>query len=150
MPILNFPHGFEKASGGWRASELRHLLTACAAHVVSGVASGWAFGETERGDPQLYLLGPDPAHDCLLSISRLDDLYVLEDGEGRIIFEHTDLVSLGEQVVAALRSVKQAIWAPVALGWGALRAFYEEEIEPALAESVEVLAHVAPGLAGVG
>jgi hypothetical protein len=150
MPILNFPHGFEKASGAWRGSELRYLLTACATHVASGAASGWAFGETERGDPQLYLLGPDPAHDCVLSISRLDDLYVLEDGEGRIIFEHTDLLSLGEQIVAALRSVKPAMWAPVVIGWNTLRAFYEEEIEPALAESVEVLAHLGPGVAGTG
>jgi len=150
MPVLNFPDGFEKASGGWRSSELRHLLTACAAHVASGAASGWAFGETERGDPQLYLLGPDPALECVLSISRLDDLYVLEDGQGRIIFEHTDLVSLGEQVVAALRSVKQMIWAPIAVGWTALRGFYEKEVEPALAETIELLAQVAPSVAGLG
>jgi hypothetical protein len=32
----------------------------------------WAFGETERRDLQLCLLGPAPEHDCILSISRLD------------------------------------------------------------------------------
>ena len=74
----------------------------CSASVSSGAASGWAFGETERGDPQLYLLGPEPECDCILCVSRLDDRYILEDGKGRLVAEHDDLTSLGEQV-AVLR-----------------------------------------------
>ena len=52
-------------------------MGACAVHIPGGQASGWELGETERGDPQLYLLGPAPEHDCILSISRLGRLYIL-------------------------------------------------------------------------
>ena len=37
-------------------------------------------GTTEHGDPQVYLIGPPPDYDCILSISRLGRLYVIEDG----------------------------------------------------------------------
>jgi hypothetical protein len=102
VPIVGFRSGSDQPSGGWRRAELRRLLAVCSASVSSGAASGWAFGETERGDPQLYLLGPEPECDCILCISRLDDLYILEDGKGRLVSEHNDLPSLGEQV-AVLR-----------------------------------------------
>lgn len=149
MPILNFPRNVGEAACGWRSSELQHLLTACAVHVSSGVATSWAFGETERGDPQLYLLGRAPEHNCILVISRLDDVYVLEDGNGRIIVEQDNIVSLAEQVLVALRTAKHAILAMMAVSWVAIREFYEEKIEPAMAESIEVMNHCAPQLAAI-
>ena len=72
MPIVNSLAAWGETPGGRRSSELQHLITACAVHISSGAASGWAFGETERRDLQLCLLGPAPKHDCILSISRLD------------------------------------------------------------------------------
>ena len=98
MPIVSFGSGSDQASGGWRPSELEQVLAACSALVSIGAASGWAFGETERGAPQLYLLGPEPECDCILCVSRLDDRYILEDGKGRLLAEHDDLASLGERI----------------------------------------------------
>ena len=66
MPTVSFLGGSDEASGGWRPSELQHLLAMCSASVAIGAASGWALGETERADPQLYLLGPEPECDCIL------------------------------------------------------------------------------------
>jgi hypothetical protein len=106
MPIVSFRSGLDESSCGWRRGELQHLLSECSASVSNGAASGWAFGETERGDPQLYLLGPEPECDCILCVSRLDDLYILEDGKGQLIAEFANLVLLCEQV-ALLR----AAWA---------------------------------------
>jgi hypothetical protein len=104
---------------------------------------------TERGDPQLYLIGPAPEHDCILSISRIGRHYILEDGRGRVIFEHDNLVTLAERAAAALRHKKQAVLAQLALAWCAMREFYEEKVEPALAEPMEVLSHIAPQLAAL-
>ena len=39
--------------------------------IAAGEASGWEVGVTENGDPQVYLIGPPPDHDCILCISRV-------------------------------------------------------------------------------
>jgi hypothetical protein len=150
MPILNFPRNATPGPGGWRPSELQHLLKAYGVHVANGVAGGWAFGETERGDPQLYLLSPDAEPSCLLSVSRLNDVYVLEDGEGHVVLEHTSLPSFAERVVTMLGNTKQAWLAIVACGSAATRAFYEDRVEPAITEYAEALGQVGPGFMGVG
>jgi hypothetical protein len=36
----------------------------------------------------VFLVGPPPDYDCITSISRLGRLYVIEDGAGRVLFEH--------------------------------------------------------------
>ena len=51
-------------------------------------------GMTEVGDPQFYLLGRPPHDECILCISRLGRLYVLEDGHGQVLFEHNSLLVL--------------------------------------------------------
>jgi hypothetical protein len=131
---------------GWRSAELQRLTSACAGYLPTGQASGWEFGETERGDPQLYLLGPGPKQDCILSISRLGQLYILEDGKGRVLFEHDNLLLFAEQAAAALSRKKKAILAQIAVAWYAAREFYEEKVEPALAESIEAASHFASPL----
>ena len=103
MTILEFPRIEDRAPGGWRSSELQRLLAACNVHIPDGAASGWDVGETESGDPQLYVIGPAPEHECILSISRLGRLYVLEDGHGRVVFEHDAMTILAEQVRGSLR-----------------------------------------------
>ena len=124
-------------------------MAACNVHIPDGAASGWDVGETECGDPQLYVARPGPEHDCILSISRLGRLYVLEDGNGQVIFEDGNLVTLAEQASAALRKKKHAILAQIAVAWCAAREFFEEKVEPMLAEPVEVLTHFAPQLAAL-
>jgi hypothetical protein len=146
MNVVKFPLKTNEADRGWQNAELQRLTSACAMHVASGQASGWEFGETERGDPQLYLLGPAPEQECILSISRLGRLYILEDGSGRVIFEHDNLLLLAEQAATALRNKKNAVLAQIAVAWCAMREFYEEKIEPALAEPMEVASHLAPQL----
>ncbi len=51
---------------------------------------------TEKGDAQFYLLGPLPDQACELCVSRIGGRYILEDGSGRLLFEHRnlDLVAL--------------------------------------------------------
>lgn len=66
-----------------------------------------AFDETERGDPRLYLLNPDAEPSCLFSVSRLNDVYVLEDGDGYVVFEHTSLTFFAQRVAAMLRHGKR-------------------------------------------
>jgi len=150
MNVVNFPLKSERTiEGGWQNAELQRLMSACAVYLPHGQASGWEVGETERGDPQLYLLGPAPEHDCILSISRLGRLYILEDGNGRIMFEHDNLLLLAERAASALRKRKQAILAQIAVTWYAMREFYGEKIEPAMAEPMEVFSHFAPQLAAL-
>jgi hypothetical protein len=149
MTVVSFRRRSGPDHRSWQDSELQRLTSACAIYLPDGQASGWDFGETECGDPQLYLIGPAPEHDCILSISRIGRHYILEDGKGRVIFEHDNLATLAEQAAAALRHKKQAILAQLALAWCAMRGFYEEKVEPALAEPMEVLSHIAPQLAAL-
>lgn len=136
-------------SHSWHATEMRTLSGVCAAFVSKGEAIGWETGQTEQGDPQLYLLGTAPDHDCVLCVSRLGRLYVLEDGEGRVLFEHDSVMLLAEHMRTALRRRKGAIVARVVLAWCVVREAIEEKIEPFLAEPVELLTHVAPQLAAL-
>jgi hypothetical protein len=149
MTVVSFRPRPDPSARPWHDAELQRLMSACAVYLPEGQASGWDFGVTERGDPQLYLIGPAPEHDCILSISRIGRHYILEDGRGRVIFEHDNLVTLAERAAAALRHKKQAILAQLALAWCAMREFYEEKVEPALAEPMEVLSHIAPQLAAL-
>ncbi|MFL5099349.1 MAG: hypothetical protein ACJ8E5_01970 [Xanthobacteraceae bacterium] len=115
----------------------------------NGGASGWEVGVTETGDPQLYLLGPAPDHECILCVSRLGSLYVLEDGAGRVLFEHDSLRALAETVKAVLRNKKAAIVARAALAWFVVREAFAEKVEAMLGESEELLVHFAPQLAAL-
>jgi hypothetical protein len=147
MNVVEFPlKSANEAGRGWRRTELQRLMSACAAYIPHAQVSAWECGETECGDPQLYLLGPAPEQECILSISRLGRLYILEDGNGRVVFEHDNLLLLAEQAANALRNKRQAILAQIAVAWCTMREFYEEKIEPALAEPMEVIAHFAPQL----
>ena len=109
MNVVQFPRVQEPLPQGWQSGELTKLTNACAASIPSGDVSGWEVGTTEYGDPQLYLLGPAPDHDCILSISRLGRLYVLEDGKGQVLFENDNLMLLAEQTCSALRRKKAEI-----------------------------------------
>jgi hypothetical protein len=144
MSVVRFPG--TQLPHNWQRSEMNTLLAACGESLEKGTVTGWEVGETENGDPQLYLLGPAPDHACILCVSRLGRLYVLEDGEGRILCEHDALGNLSDQVRHALRHKKAAIIARAAVVWLAVRETFEERIEPMFAEPAEMLSHVAPQL----
>jgi hypothetical protein len=133
--------------GTWQSCELAKIQVSFASELATGDASGWHVSATEVGDPQFYLLGPKPDEDCILSISRLGRLYILEDGNGRVLAEDGNLARLTAKGKQFLREAKAGIIASLAMIWGTLRLQFEEKIEPVLAESEELLFLVAPKLA---
>ena len=147
MNVVPFPRTPAFFTRGWQTNELTRLTDACAAAIRSGEISGWEIGTTERGDPQLYLIGPAPEHDCILSISRLDRLYILEDGKGQVLFENDNVMLIAEQTYCALRKGKAEIVARLTVYWCAVREFFEEKIEPVLVEPIEVMTHFSPHFA---
>jgi hypothetical protein len=148
MTVLEFPQP-ERPSNEWQSPELAAILEAYEPQEAFGDRGGWAVGKTELGDPQLYLLGPAPDHECLLCVSRLGRLYVLDDGDGRLLFEHGSLVLLAEQIRLALRAPTAGVVARVTAAWFAVRKAFEEKVEPLLGEEAEFLSHVAPQLVAV-
>jgi hypothetical protein len=139
----------EPAVAGWQRYEVQRMADVCAEPMALGDISGWETGTTEAGDPQLYLLGPAPEHECVICVSRLGRLYVLEDGQGRILLEHDAIDLLAEQVRGTLRRKKAAIVARVAVAWFAVREAFEEKVEAAMAEPMEMLSLMAPKLAAL-
>ncbi|HEY6755408.1 MAG TPA: hypothetical protein VI077_11975 [Pseudolabrys sp.] len=149
MNVVKFRPVAMQASEGWQSAELQQFLAVSSGAIAAGEASGWEVGVTERGDPQVFLVGPPPDYDCILSISRLGRLYVIEDGAGRVLFEHDNPMLLAEQAAAALRRRKSAIVARVAVAWCVLREAFEEKTEEIMAEPIEILTHIAPQLAAL-
>jgi hypothetical protein len=144
MTVVKFPRRARPLPQGWQPEELRQVVGACAGAVSVGEASGWDVGATERGDPQLYLIGPPPDHECILCISRIGRRYVIEDGKGGLVFEHDNPMLLAEQAIAALRRRKVAIVARIAIVWCAMRETLQEKTEAFAAESPELLSNICP------
>ena len=149
MNVVPFPRRDEEIAGLWQRFEMQRVADACAEPMSRGDVSGWEAGVTEAGDPQLYLLGPPPERECLVCLTRLGRLYVMEDGQGRILFEHDAIGALTEQMRGALRRKKSAIVARIAMAWIAVRETFEEKVEPAMAEPIEMFSIVAPQFAGL-
>ena len=147
MNVVEFPAGRARR-GGWVAAELKQVVAAAGRSLEIGEAT-WEVGATETGDPQFYLIGPAPDHECILCVSRLGSLYVLEDGTGRVLFEHVSLRTLAEAAKSFLHAKKAAFVARAALIWCAVREFFEEKTEAILGESEDLLVHVAPQLAAL-
>jgi hypothetical protein len=142
MTVIAFP----PRRAGWRPAELERLTTLAPRRAGAG---GWEVGATDLGDPQFYLLGPPPEAECLVCISRLGRLYVLEDGSGRVLSEHDSLMLLAEQARVLLKRKKAQLLARIAVLWCALRELVEEKLEPIVGESEELLVHVVPPLAAL-
>ncbi len=147
MTVIAFVPKEKPASGGWCASELNRIVRSFAAEFADGQVDDWEAGVTEIGDPQFYLLGPPPENECLLCVSRLGRLYVLEDGTGCVLFEHADFELLARQAKTFLKQRKTSLLASFVLTWGMLRHAFEEKVEPLLAEGEDLLMHFAPQLA---
>jgi len=148
MSVVEFPAGRSRP-GGWTAAELKQVVAGVGRSLETGEAVTWEVGTTETGDPQFYLIGPPPDHDCILCVSRLGSLYVLEDGTGRLLFEHVSLRALAQAARSFLHAKKAAFVARAALVWCAVRELFEEKVEAILGESEDLLVHVAPQLAAL-
>jgi hypothetical protein len=147
MTVIMFPPKVPRDGNPWPAAELKEIVETLAPHLSRGEAGGWDVGTTEIGDPQFYLLAPPPDDECILCISRLGRVYVLEDGAGQVLFEHNSLLVLAEHARSVLRKKRAQIVARVTLLWCAVRELFEEKLEPIVGESEELLTHFVPQLA---
>ena len=146
MTVIPFAPKPLQQDGAWQVSELKAMQSTFAADVASGSASAWHIASTEAGDPQFYLMGPPPDEDCILAISRLGRLYVLEDGAGHIVYEGVNLDRLVARAKSFLHDSKASLAGRLVVFWAAVRQTFEERIEPILAEGEEFLLHIAPKL----
>lgn len=135
---------------GWQQVELQQLIGVFAAFSAAGSAREWATGTTELSDPQFFILGDDPEHDCLLAVARVGRVYVLEDGAGAVLAENTQLAPVAEKAIAlARRPSLAALYARIGVLWCVLRSAVEEKVELLMAEPMELLTHVAPQLVAI-
>ena len=134
-----------KQNGGeWSEKELSTLVAAlCAA---PGTGREWETGMTERGDAQFYLLGPLPDQACEVCVSRIGGRYILEDGSGRLLFEHRNLEFVALHAKAAVPSTSWLMVRAVTL-WCAIRNTLHEKVEPLLVEGEELFVQFVPQLA---
>jgi hypothetical protein len=140
---------FERKRDGelWSETELDTLLAALKAPLGSEGGRGWEAGMTEKGDPQFYLLGPLPDQACQLCVSRIGRRYILEDGAGRLLFEHQSLPLVALHAKAAISSRRWSLVARIALLWFTVRHTIHDKVEPLLIETEEILVHITPQLA---
>jgi hypothetical protein len=134
-----------KQNGGeWSEKELSTLVAALRAAPGSG--REWETGMTERSDAQFYLLGPLPDQVCELCVSRIGGRYILEDGSGRLLFEHRNLELLALHAKAAVPSTSWLMVRAITL-WCAIRNTIHEKVEPLLVEGEELFVQFVPQLA---
>lgn len=131
----------------WSDRELNTILAALNAALAPSTGREWETGVTESGDVQFYLLGPLPEQACELCVSRVGGRYVLEDGTGRLLFEHRSLELVALHARAAVRSAPWLMVRAIIVLWCAARNAVHERLEPVLAESEELIVHLAPQLA---
>lgn len=140
MNVLAFR---QPVRAGWTTAEIGTLEAVFAPALGRGEATRWVVGETEEGDPQVYLLGPDPENDCILCVSRLGRRYIVEDGTGGLLSENGSLLLLAEQLRLALRRRTASVLARIGLLWAAGRNA-EERVEPFVAEPMELFTQIVP------
>ena len=100
---------------------------------------------TERGDAQFYLLGPLPEQACEVCVSRIGGRYILEDGSGRLLFEHRNLELVALHAKAAVPSTSWLMVRAITL-WCAIRMDLRKG-EPLLVEGEELFVQFVPQLA---
>ena len=144
MSVVAFER--QPVTGVWSESELNTIVAALNAALAPATGREWETGMTENGDAQFYLLGPLPEQACELCLSRVGRRYVLEDGCGRLLFEHRNLDLV---VLHARAAVPSTSWLMVRVitMWCAVRSVFHEKLEPMLAETEDLLIQLAPQLA---
>jgi hypothetical protein len=147
MTVIRFPTHPPTPVDDWDPADREAIAKLCGPHLKAGEIIGYESGVTECGDPQVYLIGPAPEHDCILCISRLGRLYLLEDGRGQLLGEYQRIAELVDRAGSTLAQKRNSIAVRAIGAWYAAREFFEEKLEPLLAEPAELLSHVAPQLA---
>jgi hypothetical protein len=142
MSVVAFER--KQDGGEWSEKELSTLVAALCAAPGSG--REWETGMTERSDAQFYLLGPLPDQVCELCVSRIGGRYILEDGSGRLLFEHRNLELLARHAKAAVPSTSWLMVRAITL-WCAIRNTVHEKVEPLLVEGEELFVQLVPQLA---
>ena len=104
-----------------RKGTQHHLVAALNAAIAPGTGREWETGVTENGDVQFYLLGPLPDQACELCVSRIGGRYILEDGSGRLLFEHRNLELVALHAKAAVPSTSWLMVRAITL-WCAIRS----------------------------
>ena len=144
MSVVAFER--RQGNGEWSETELSTIVAALRAAIASGEGRGWETGTTENGDAQFYLLGPLPDQACELCVSRIGGRYILEDGLGRLLFEHWNLELVGLHAKAAVPSTSWLMVRVITL-WCAIRNTMHERFEPLLVEGEELFVQFVPQLA---
>ena len=143
MSVVAFERTQE--TGIWSERELNTICAALQAALAPSTGREWETGTTEKGDAQFYLLGPLPDQACELCVSRIGGRYILEDGVGRLLFEHRNLDLVALHARAAVPSTSWLMVKAITL-WCAIRNAVYEKVE-LIAEGEELLVQIAPQLA---
>jgi hypothetical protein len=133
-------------TGEWSERELSTILAALSAATAPETGREWETGVTEKGDVQFYLLSPLPDQACELCVSRIGSRYILEDGMGRLLFEHRNLDLVALHAKAAVPSTSWLMVRTITL-WCAIRSTIDEKAEPWLVEGEELFVQFVPQLA---
>lgn len=144
MSVVEFER--RQHTGAWTEKELDTMRAALQAATAPATGRTWETGVTENGDAQFYLLGPQPEEACELCVSRIGGRYVLEDGSGKLLFEHRNLDLVLLHAKAALSPSSRLVVRAI-IAWCAIRNAIQEKFEPMLIEGEELLVQVAPQLA---
>ena len=131
----------------WRQDELQQLMALHSACEQRRSGCSWSVGLTELGDPQFYMVGDAPELDCLMCVTRIGRLYVLEDGAGTIVLEDARLERIVQAGSKMLSRRHLSFIARSLIGLAAFRAVLDQKAEFMLAESMEHVARIAPQLA---
>ena len=136
----------KQGTGEWSERELRAIVTALEKTLAPNTGRDWETGMTEAGDVQFYLLGPRPDQACELCVSRIKGRYILENGSGRLLFEHRNLDLVMLHAKAAVPSTSWLMVRAITL-WCAIRNTIHEKVEPLLVEGEEMFVQLVPQLA---
>jgi hypothetical protein len=141
MSVIAFER--KTVTGVWSESELNTILAALNVALAPSTGRAWETGTTETGDVQFYLLGSLPDQACELCVSRIGGRYILEDGSGRLLFEHRNLDLVALHARAAIPSMRWLMVRAIMV-WCAIRNAVHERLEPMMTESEELLVQFAP------
>ena len=94
----------------WQSEETAELMRLYAVLNGRSVVTSYEYGETERREPQFYLISADPAEDCIRCVSRIlkdgRPWYVIEDGLGGLLAEGCSLSILVSHASRCWRSLR--------------------------------------------
>jgi hypothetical protein len=143
MSVVAFER--KQNTGEWSERELSTILAALSAATAPGTGREWETGVTEKGDVQFYLLSPLPDQACELCVSRIGGRYILEDGFGRLLFEHRNLDLVALHAKAAVPSTSWLMVRVITL-WCAIRSATDDKLESWLVEGEELVVQFVPQL----